>query len=90
MHCREFREIACIFLDDELTVETNHEVISHFEKCANCHHEVAARRDFRLKLHHAIANSPEVQMSDEFVKTLHAQLRARTWKGKLFGSFTQN
>jgi len=31
MLCRDFREIACSFLDDELLVETNHDVIKHAE-----------------------------------------------------------
>lgn len=90
MQCSEFREIACIFLDDELTIETNHDVILHVETCADCRRELAARHKLRLKLRAAITHAPEVQMSDEFIESLRAQLRARTWRGKLFGGFTRN
>jgi hypothetical protein len=42
MECREFCEIADSYLSDELTVESNHDAISHFEKCANCRDELSA------------------------------------------------
>lgn len=90
MQCSEFREIACAFLDDELTVETNHDVIRHAETCANCRRELAARRKLRLKLREAVANALELQMSDEFIKSLRGQLETRTWCGKLFGRLTRN
>lgn len=90
MRCREFREIVCVFLDDELLVETNHEVINHAETCANCRRELAARQALRLKLRAAIADAPETQMSDKFVESLRAQLRARTWRGRLLGGFSRN
>lgn len=91
MQCHEFREIACAFLDDELLIETNHDVIRHTEMCAGCRRELAAQRSLRLKLRAAIKRAPEVQMSDEFVESLRAQLQAHTsWRGKLFGCFTRN
>ena len=71
---------SCVFLDDELLVETNYQIISHAETCANCRRELAARQALRLKQRAAIADAPETQMSDEFVKSLRAQLRARTWR----------
>jgi hypothetical protein len=76
MECREFCEIADSYLSDELTVESNHDAISHFEKCANCRDELSARRVVRAKLREAFVGSPDNQMRPEFVNDLSRRLRA--------------
>ena len=87
MQCRDFRRIACSFLDDELLIETNHDVIRHLEECAECRRELTARREMRLKLCSAIAHAPELQMSDEFVKHLRAKLQTQSPRRKLLDIF---
>jgi hypothetical protein len=77
MQCQKFREIADSYLGNELTVETNHAVISHLEHCAECRHELTARRELRAKLRDAFITAPENQMRPEFVKRLNAQLQTR-------------
>src|SRR5258706_13999582 len=74
MHCREFREIADSYLGNELIVETNHEVISHLEHCAECRRELAARRGLRSQLREAFIKAPKNQMSEEFGQRLTAGL----------------
>ena len=76
MQCRDFREIADSYLSDELLVETNHEVFSHLEACADCRRELAARREVRSRLREAFANAPGLGIGKEFAARLHAQLRA--------------
>jgi hypothetical protein len=76
MQCREFRDIADSYLGNELIVETNHEVISHLEHCAECRRELAARRELRSQLREAFIKAPENQMSEEFGQRLSAQLYA--------------
>src|SRR6266853_4806047 len=76
MQCRDFREIADSYLSDELMIETNHEVISHLEGCAECRREMSARRELRGKLRAAFVNAPERQMRAEFGEQLKAQLKA--------------
>ena len=76
MECREFCEIADSYLSDELTVESNHDAISHLEKCANCRDELAARRAVRAKLRTAFISSPVNRMRPEFVNELSASLQA--------------
>lgn len=83
MQCRDFREIACSFLDDELLVETNHEVIRHMETCADCRGELTARGAFRVKMRSAIAHAPGLEMTEDFVTRLRAQLRTRTRQRRL-------
>src|SRR6266446_5417002 len=76
MQCREFREIVDSYLGNELIVETNHEVISHLEHCAECRRELAALRGLRSQLREAFIKAPENQMSEEFAQRLSAQLHA--------------
>lgn len=75
MECREFCEIADSYLNDELTVESNHDAISHFDKCAKCRDELAARRAMRTKLRKAFIHSPANLMRPEFVNDLSTRLR---------------
>jgi len=74
MQCRDFREVADSYLSDELLVETNHDVIAHLEMCADCRRELTARRELRSTLRAGFANSPELQISDQFAARFRAQL----------------
>lgn len=75
MQCRDFREVADSYLSDELLVETNHDVITHLETCADCRRELAARRELRTILRASFAKAEELQMPDEFATRLHSELR---------------
>lgn len=75
MDCREFREIADSYLSDELTVESNHEAMSHLERCEGCRSELSARRALRSKLRAAFINAPDNRVRPEFVDDLSAKLR---------------
>ncbi len=77
MQCSDFHKIADSYLGDELLIETNHEVIAHLEACPACHRELAARRELRVQLRAAFANSAALQPSPAFTNRLHAQLRAK-------------
>lgn len=90
MQCRDFREIACSFLDDELLIETNHEVIRHLDGCRDCRGELDARGDLRVKMRAAVAHAPGLQMSEGFGARLRAQLRTRTRRRRFFDRFTRS
>lgn len=75
MLCRDFREIADSYLSDELLIETNHDVISHLENCAECRREMSARRELRDRLRSAFVSAPDWQMEAEFGDRLRTQLR---------------
>src|SRR5260370_9510591 len=70
MQCREFRDIADSYLGNELIVETNHEVISHLEHCAECRRELAARRGLRSPLRQAFLKSHANQIEHEYAQAL--------------------
>ena len=76
MECREFGEIADSYLSDELTIESNHDAIAHFEKCSNCRDELSARRAVRAKLREAFISAPDNRMRPEFVNDLSLRLRS--------------
>lgn len=78
MECHEFCEIADSYLSDELSVETNHEAISHLEKCADCRSELSARRALRAKLRDAFIDLPANRLRPEFVSELSNRLRDTT------------
>lgn len=75
MDCREFWEIADSYLSDELTIESNHEAISHVEKCAKCRSELSARRAVRTKLREAFVAFPANRVRPEFMNKLTGKLR---------------
>ena len=75
MQCDQFRQLADSYLNNELIVETNHQINSHLEHCSECRHELAARRELRTKLQQAFANAPENQMRPEFAARLNERLR---------------
>jgi len=75
VRCRDFQELADSYLSDELLVETNHDVISHLETCADCRRELAARRSLRSKLRSGFEGAPDLRMSKEFDARVTAQLR---------------
>ena len=77
MQCSDFHKIADSYLGDELLIETNHEVIAHLEACSACRRELAARRELRVQLRAAFANSAALQPSPAFTNRLRAQLRAK-------------
>lgn len=75
MECHEFGEIADSYLSDELSVETNHEAISHLEKCVDCRSELSARRALRAKLRDAFIDLPVNRVRPEFATELSSKLR---------------
>lgn len=83
MQCRDFREVADSYLSDELSVETNHDVIAHLESCADCRRELEARRELRTILRASLAKAEEMQVSDEFASRLHSELHAAATSGAI-------
>lgn len=96
MQCREFREIADSYLNDELLVETNHGFLKHLESCAQCRRELAARREVRAGLRAAVAKSPDLQVRPEFafqlrnnLKLQHAQTAHKSFFAPVFSLATR-
>jgi hypothetical protein len=78
MDCHNFKEILDSYFCEELTVETNHAILHHAERCASCRNEMASRRNLRMALQRACAQD---QMSDDACERLRAMLRADAGAG---------
>lgn len=87
MNCKDFKEIADSYLSNELLVETNHEVLQHLENCANCRHELGARRELRSTLRLAVKNSPQSQINPSFAFKLKTDLRESAFRKQKNWSF---
>ncbi len=75
MKCQDFRELIDSYLCDELLTETNHEVLRHLEKCANCRSVIEERRIFRARLRSAVQNFEEHKICEKFNVNLQVSLR---------------
>jgi anti-sigma factor RsiW len=76
MECRDVRELADSFLSEQLTVETNHELIRHLETCPVCRREMADRRALRDKLRSAFVHAEDLSPRPEFAAELRTRLRS--------------
>ena len=79
MDCHNFKELLDSYFCEELTVETNHSILHHAERCPSCRNEMASRRNLRLALQRACEQD---QMSDDACKRLRTLLRAEAEAGR--------
>lgn len=63
------------YLNDELLIETNHEVLRHLESCTACRSELAAHRALQTRLRAAVKSAPEMRINPVFARRLEANLR---------------
>lgn len=88
MYCKDLSQILDSYISDELLVETNHDVLQHLEGCADCRRELAARRDLRLTLKHALLNADDSRIDPVFANRLKNQLRVTSLRpNKVIGGF---
>lgn len=80
MNCKDFKEIADSYLSNELLVETNHEVLQHLEKCADCRRELGARRELRDILRAAVKQSENSRINPLFAGKLKNNLRENAFQ----------
>lgn len=76
MQCRDFREFADEHLGDEKSIDTEQDALDHLVACPDCRRELAARREIFARLRAGFAQAEELQVREEFVHRLRAQLRA--------------
>jgi len=56
--CRDVQAKLDFYIDNELQIETNHEVSDHFDRCAACARDADDRRELRMKLQLSVRQSP--------------------------------
>jgi len=75
MTCQQFRKLIDSYVSDELLIETNHDVLTHLENCADCRNELAACREQRTRLAVAVRNSSDLRIDPAFAVRLREDLR---------------
>lgn len=77
MNCRDFEEIAGLYLDDELSVETSNAALHHLEVCPNCRQDLIEQRKFNQHFKLAIWENPANQIDqskiNELISRAHIQ-----------------
>lgn len=53
-HCKRIRSYLGSYLNNELMVETNHEVLRHLEACEECSRSLEDRARLKARLKHAV------------------------------------
>ena len=73
MRCQDFRDVADLYVDGELSLETISAVVVHLENCPDCRVEVAQLQTLRSRVTAAAVNAPEYQVDSAFVARLRKQ-----------------
>lgn len=74
--CRRVRELMDSYISGELTVESNHDVLTHLERCDGCRHETARRERMRSLLVESLATAPDVAaLESRIVRAIDAEQR---------------
>ena len=89
MKCRDIRDMADSFLNDELLTETNHEILQHLDTCASCRAEIDARRQLRGSLQAAFNRAPDLQPLPDFAQRLRDQMHAAAAGAKRDAPFSR-
>lgn len=72
MTCGELRAMAESYMAGALPVDTNHAVIAHLERCADCTAELEARVQLRQTLRNAFLLAPELAPRQAFLDRVRA------------------
>jgi anti-sigma factor RsiW len=75
MTCAQCLSMADAYLDNELPVETSHDVSAHVGDCAACRAELEARRALRARLRLAFGECAELAAPPLFASDLRARLQ---------------
>ena len=78
MNCRDVRQLADLFVSEELLTQTSHGIVRHLENCPSCQMEIDARHGFRRSLQGAFNRAPDLQPRADFAARLRNDVRKAT------------
>lgn len=58
--CRQIRELMDSYISSELSVESNHDVLLHIERCEACRGELERREQMRVLLRESLEVTPDL------------------------------
>jgi anti-sigma factor RsiW len=83
--CRRVRELMDSYLSSELTVESNHDVLRHLERCDACRAELAARQRARVLLIESFGPAPDGRALEAGIAQAIDQEQPRWWRLARYG-----
>jgi anti-sigma factor RsiW len=83
--CRRVRELMDSYLSSELTVESNHELLRHIERCEGCRTELAARERARALLIDSFGAAPDARALEARIAQAIDQDTPRWWRFARYG-----
>jgi anti-sigma factor RsiW len=84
--CRRVRELMDSYISGELTVESNHDVLAHLERCDGCRSEAARRERMRSLLIESLGAAPDVTaLQSRIARVIDVEQR-RWWAVARYGS----
>ena len=84
--CRRVRELMDSYLSGELTVESNHELLRHVERCDACRAELAARERARALLIQSFGPAPDARALEARISQAIDHAQPRWWRLAGYGS----
>lgn len=83
--CRRVRELMDSYISGELTVESNHDLLRHVERCESCRAELARRERTRALLIESFGPAPDAQGLDARIMRAIDQHDRRWWQFARYG-----
>jgi anti-sigma factor RsiW len=84
--CRRVRELMDSYISSELTVESNHDLLQHVERCESCRGELARRECTRALLIEGFGPMPDAQGLDARITRAIDQHDRQWWRLAQYGS----
>lgn len=84
--CRRVRALMDSYISGELTVESNHDVLSHLEQCEGCRGEVARREQMRALLVEGFGGTPDVTALQSRISRAIDNEQRKWWTIARYGS----
>jgi anti-sigma factor RsiW len=78
--CRRVRELMDSYLSSELTVESNHELLRHVERCEACRAELAARERARALLIESFGPAPDARALEARISQAIDHAQPHWWR----------
>lgn len=84
--CRRVRELMDSYISGELTVESNHDLLRHLERCESCRTELGARERMRALLVESFGPAPDAHGLDARIARAIDQHDRKWWRLAQYGS----
>lgn len=84
--CRRTRELMDSYISGELTVESNHELLQHVERCDGCRAELSRRERTRALLIESFGAAPDAGAIEARIARAIDQHERQWWRFARYGS----